>query len=103
MQNFNSCQKCNNNFFIEHENAAVIENVSSNQVMASDSFIGYKIIECVFCRTLYFSKQYKKGQMEKIVQIDQLSPDDIREFKQRNDLRGKEKFGEEVLSAMLRK
>lgn len=94
---------CGNNFFIEHENASVVSGTDVHEVLSSSSLIGYKLIECVFCRKLFVARQKKKGQMEEVIPIERFSAEHVDAFKTRNDARGRERFDGDVLRQMIMK
>jgi len=95
---------CGNNFFIEHENSCVItDNGSIHNVMDFDVPIGYKVLECVFCKKFYIGRQAKKGQFEEIIPVEEFNYEDVKKFQIRNNDRGKVKFSDEVLGKMIRR
>jgi len=94
---------CGNNFFIEHENSCVItDDGVVHNVMDFNVPIGYKILECVFCKKFYFSRMAKKGQFEEITPVEEVNYEDIKKFNMRNNDRGVIKFTEDVLGKMLK-
>lgn len=74
-----------------------------HQILNSNERVGYKIIECVFCRALYVMRQYHRGKADEIIPIKKFGAADVKRFSERNNDRGSVKFSMDVLNQMVMK